>query len=170
MVQKSLKGRGCVVIPQYFPTLLQSPFLLFVVCRKYCCSWRNHVRTTKIKVLFCLPLKYCIVPNLTLLQCPKYNVLLKSTFTIQFASFALSGFLLLTWYVNSWYKSGGQCSNEVFNVVDCNPKVMRIFTNSYPTHDCMNSLNSKLCPLSGFPVPKGCLAMEVARTNPASYM
>jgi hypothetical protein len=30
----------------------------------------------------------------------------------------------------------------------------------------MNSWNKKLCPLSGVPLPKGCLAMEVARTNP----
>jgi hypothetical protein len=160
--------RGFVVIPQYFPSLLQSLFLSFGLCKKYYCNWRNHVRTTKVKVLFCLLLKSCIVPNLTLLQCPECNVLLKSTFSTRLAFFAMSDFLLLTWYVNRLYKSGNQCSNEALNVVGCNPKAMRTLTNSYPNHDCMNSCNNKLCPLSGVPFPKGHLAMEVARANPAS--
>ncbi len=161
-------SRGLVVIPQYFPILLQSLFLSSVVSKKYCWSCRNNVRTTKVKVLFCLAVKFCTVPNWTLIQCPTCNVLLKSTLTIQFASLFSSGFLTWAWYVKTSYKSGDQSFNESLKVVGCNRKVTRTFTNLYPTHDCMNSWNSKLWPLSALPVPKGCLAIEVYRTNPAS--
>ncbi len=160
--------RLLLVVPLYFPKLFQSSFLsFFSSSRKDCWSCCIHVNTTKLKVsLFCWKI-FFFIPNWTWLQCLLCTVLLKSTSSISVALPLSSGFLVCR-CVKMSCKSGVHCFNELFKCIGCNSKVTRTFTNSYPTYDWMNSWNSKLWPLSTFPVPKSCLAIEFAITYPVS--
>ncbi len=50
-------------------------------------------------------------------------------------------------------ETGDHSFNESLKSTGCNPNITKIFTKSYHTHDCINSWNSMLWPLSAFPVP-----------------
>ncbi len=156
--------RLVAVVPIYFPKLFQSPFLsFFSSLRKNCCSCRNHVNRWPSSKCRYFAVIFFFVPNWTWLQCPLCTVLLKSTSSISVALPVSSGFFVCM-YMKMSCKSWGHSFNELLKCMGCNPNVTRTFTNSYPTHDWMNLWNSKLWPLSAFPKPKGCLAIEFAIT------
>ncbi len=51
--------------------------------------------------------------------------------------------------MNKIYRSGDQDCSSSLIPVGCRPKIRNTFTSLYPTHICMNSWKTKLCPRSG---------------------